>query len=277
METEADRAEREARRRLRAIALVLGLALQSFVILLGVGCFGTVKQARIRDVEHAVNNARQIGLALDGFRKKYGRHPDESTFREVKLREGHEWQPSAATSNDLLQQLFISGHAESERMFFTTQKGVHAPDDRHATQAETLAAGECGFAYIPGATSKSHPLRPVALAPMIPGTLKFDPAPYGGRAVILHADLSVMIYRINRSGTAIGLGGGDLFDPSRFVWGGEAPVVKWQKPGASVPWWERWRLLLPVDLVGFLVLMEVVAIFLIRYGRKGSDRVEWRP
>jgi hypothetical protein len=61
---------------------------------------------------------------------------------------------------------------------------------------------------------------------MIPGTDRFDPKPFKGKAVILKMDNSVTSLSIDKAGHAI-LDGRNLMDPHHPIWEGHAPVIAW--------------------------------------------------
>ena len=92
--------------------------------------------------------------------------------------------------------------------------------------AKALEKGECAFTYFLGASILDNPSRPLAVAPMIPGTDRFDPKPFEGKAVILRIDNSVTSLRIDKMGH-VNYGGGNLMDPSNLIWDGHPPVIAW--------------------------------------------------
>ncbi|MFD0893365.1 hypothetical protein KBB96_18220 [Luteolibacter ambystomatis] len=175
----------------------------------------------------ALSNARQIGLALFDFDADYGRFPDSSTIAAVKATTGSTWDLKAATSNDLFKQIIVSGITTSEEIFYAKVPGTRKPDNVISDETKTLALGECGFTYIAGASSKCAPARPLVVTPLIPGTLKADPKPFDGKAIVLRADNSAFSYQIAPDGRIIVPGGKDLFDPSQPYWEGAPPDVKW--------------------------------------------------
>jgi hypothetical protein len=176
----------------------------------------------------AVKNAKQIGLALFEFESQYGEYPDASTALAVKSQTGSTWALGDATSNDLFQQLFVAGICEPEEMFYAKTPWSKKPDKIQSSEADTLAANECGFAYIVGLSSKDDPATPICVTPLEPGKLTFDREPFDSRAVILRVDQSAISLPIDPSGRAI-LNGMDLFDPRQPFWHGKAPTVKWPK------------------------------------------------
>ncbi len=169
-----------------------------------------------------------IGQVFLEFEIEYGKYPDATTAALVKAKTGSTWTLNDATSNDLFQQLIVSKIYESEEMFYVETPRIKKPDNHFATESEALAAGECGFAYIAGLSSKEDPNTPVCVAPLEPGKLTFDRNGIDGKAIILRVDQSAIALPIDRSGHAI-LNGMDLFDPRQPFWHGKAPNVKWPK------------------------------------------------
>jgi hypothetical protein len=174
----------------------------------------------------AVNNARQIGLALSEFQNQYGKMPDESTVEQVRLKTGIDVKLKLRSSNEYLRQLLASGIASSESMFFTQVTGTHKPDNVF-TGATALAQGECGFIYLLGATKGCNSNRPLLVAPMIPGTDRFDPKPFDGKAVVLRMDQSASFFRIVPKTGHVNVGGMNLMDPANPIWEGKPPVIAW--------------------------------------------------
>jgi hypothetical protein len=114
---------------------------------------------------------------------------------------------------------------KSESMFYCKTKGTHRPDEL-IDGTHALAKGECGFTYFLGATKGSYPGRPLAAAPMIPGTDRFDPKPFKGKAVILLMDNSVSSRIIDKDGHVI-FQGSNLMDPHHMIWEGHPPAIAW--------------------------------------------------
>jgi type II secretory pathway pseudopilin PulG len=159
----------------------------------------------------AVSNARQIGIALIDFESEFGKFPDAIG--------------SAVTSNEVFRQLFIANLTGSERMFYARISGAKKPDD-NITGVELLKKGECSFTYFMGAKATDIPGRPLVVTPMIPGTDRFDPNPFKGKAVVLRLDNSVTSVLIDKDGHVM-LGGRNMMDPGHPIWGGPAPAIAW--------------------------------------------------
>lgn len=174
--------------------------------------------------EH-VNNARQIGIALFEFETEYGRYPDASTVAAVRKETGTLLPLGTNTSNDFFRQLIATGIASSEPMFHAKIKGTHRPDGR-MDPAHALSKGEVGFTYLAGLEVEGNPSRPIVVAPVIPGTDRFDPKPFDGKAVVLKMDNSVTSLPIQKDGRVL-FEGKNILAPSHPVWEGKPPVVAW--------------------------------------------------
>ncbi len=172
-----------------------------------------------------ISNAKQIGLALFKFESKYGAYPSDTTASLVtKEYPTHGYNLSGKSSNALLRQLIASKIVEEEKIFYARMKGFVMPDG-DISPRQALKKGEVGFAYISGLTTKDNPSLPLLLAPIIPGTTKFDPKPFNGRAIILRIDQSVSLLRI-RNGHAI-MGTEDLLSPKHPIWNGKVPDIRY--------------------------------------------------
>ena len=185
------------------------------------------KQQTAADRTKALGNIRQMGLSFFEFEAEFGRFPDESTAPMVKEKTRTPIDLSGSSSNALFRQLLAYG-LKSELPFYARIQGSRKPDDRFDDDAHALAPGECSFAYVAGLSGKNSPDTPLVLAPLIPGTTRFDPVPFGGYAVALFLDNSARPLPIDSNGCVM-VGGKDIFDPSQPFWGGKAPDIKWQE------------------------------------------------
>ena len=176
------------------------------------------------DQTEAVNNARQIGMALSEFQEQFGQMPDANTIEKVRQKFPTDLNLGAKSSNDFFRQLIASGIAQSETMFYAKIVGTHKPDGI-ITGASALAKGECGFAYFTGTTLETNPSRPLVVTPLIPGTNRFDPKQFDGKAVMLKGDNSVTSLPIVKSTGRVMVDGHDLMDPANPIWGGKPPVI----------------------------------------------------
>jgi len=197
------------------------------IILLLVGPRVLRPTHRRADLTEAISNARQIGFALFEFETEYGFHPNGATSALVTTDyPAHGYDLTGSSSNDLFRQLFAAEITQSERMFYARVPGVIKPDGV-ISHGEALKESEVGFAYISGLTSiATDPLTPLVLTPLIPGTTKFDPKPFKGKAAILHIDNSVRTYDIHKDGHVYDKGI-NLLSPKHPVWKGKAPDIRY--------------------------------------------------
>ena len=186
------------------------------------------RHRRTHDLIGAISKGRQVGTALLNFESDYGKYPDSSTALVVKARTGSTWTLGDGTSNELFEQLLVSGIGKSEEIFFFQTPWSRKPDNLFSTESQALEKGECVFAYIAGLVSTDAPNTPICVAPLQPGKLIFETEIFGGKAFMVRLDNSVITLPIDKSGHAI-LNGMDLFDPRQPFWHGKAPNVKWPK------------------------------------------------
>ncbi|BCU76136.1 hypothetical protein [Luteolibacter sp. LG18] len=239
----------------------MGVGSMVMILLAGLCAPFVLRSTKRPASTQALSNARQIGLALFDFESDYGRFPDAATAAAVKSATGTTWDLKDGTSNELFRQLIATGIVTSEEIFYAKVYGARKPDNVISNEAKTLARGECGFAYVAlksGALSGPS-IRPLVVAPLIPGTLKFDPVPFEGKAVILRGDNRAVSMAIHPDGT-VRDGGKDIFDPSQPYWKGLSPDVKWADlparplaPYTPANWWVG-------GAVGIVVMALVVAI-----------------
>ena len=183
---------------------------------------------RNADQAQATSNARQIALALLEFDADYGTYPSDATVAKVAISHpAHGHDLSGKSSNALFRQLIAVEYTQSEDIFYAKVKNSIRPDGV-ILPGEALKRREVGFAYISGLSSNDDPNTPIALAPMIPGTTKFDPEGFGGRenAVVLHIDGSVRPYKIQKDGRIYDKGI-DLLSPKHPVWKGKKPDIRY--------------------------------------------------
>lgn len=178
------------------------------------------------DRTEAINNIRQVHLALIDFESEYGSFPDASTIEAVKTEHPTELNLGTGSSNQIFRQLIASG-VKSEKIFWCkTPWSPKKPDDIYLP-GKALEPGEVGFAYIAGLTMKDDPSTPIVVAPLIPGTTRFDPKPYNGKAIILRLDGSATVMQIRADNGQAWFNGKSLLDPSQPFWKGKTPDIKW--------------------------------------------------
>jgi hypothetical protein len=182
-------------------------------------------QLKKNNEREAMNNARQIGLMLFEFEANYGSFPSGETRKGVEDTAGAKLPADDKTSNSMFRQLFAAGVTQSEDLFFAKIPGVKKGDNDTAA-GKLLAKGENAFAYITGMSTAGNPARPIVVCPLIPGTTKFDPKPFGGKAIILRVDCSVQLLPIGEDGSVL-LEGVELLSKDHPVWGGKAPDIRY--------------------------------------------------
>ena len=173
----------------------------------------------------AINNAKQIGLALFTFQYEYDSYPNEDTAKDIiKNHPIYRKDLSGTSSNALLLQLVVNSRNDrSEEMFYARIKNAIKPDG-NSSPREALKKGEVGFAYISNLILADNSSRPIILTPMIPGTTKFDPKPFKGKAIVLHINNSVTTYDINKDGHIYDKDG-DILSPNHPFWNGKTPTI----------------------------------------------------
>jgi hypothetical protein len=174
--------------------------------------------------ERPFKSVRSLGLALFEFENEFGQPPGESTIEPVRSR-GTSLSFGVTTSNDFFRQLIAAGLVQDEKLFFIPAKGYPEPDNRR-DGTHALEKGECGFSYMVGPSSSFGSPRPIIVTPLISGTNRFDPKPFGGWAIVLWTDSRVVKLPINETGQVMHLGK-HLLDPGNPIWEGRPPVIAW--------------------------------------------------
>lgn len=262
-----------SRRWLRTI-VVLGLLSMAIVGFLIPRLF--LKQPHGGPHTKALSNARQILLALFDFETDYGSYPNSSTMAAVSANHPG-WMLGDATSNDLFKQLFAAKIVSDEGIFHVKLPGTRKPDHITSPRSKILEEGECGFGYIiPGTTSISSN-QPLLVTPLIPGTSKFDPGPFKGKALIIRMDNSAVSCKILPDGTAIDTNGMDIFDPRQPYWGGSAPIIKPPKLPfytPSPPPRDRHNLLIAIGVLSIALIGTITWAIRRAKSRKASNPLQ---
>lgn len=194
-----------------------------------------IRQRKKADQTEAVNNAKQIGLAMFEFENAYGTFPDANTVSQITA--GNFTIASPTTSNDYFRQLMAAEISQSEAMFYAKAGYSKKPDNVY-TSTSALAAGEVGFGYIMNVanafSTAGNPSRPIVVAPLaFAGTTistdgKIDVDMYDSKAVVLRIDNSVQSLNVTRSTQQASLGGNAtlLTGGENSVWGtGVTPTI----------------------------------------------------
>ncbi|MEK7951237.1 hypothetical protein [Luteolibacter soli] len=183
-----------------------------------------LRSRKASDRTEAINNVKQVNLALIEFDHDYGSFPNASTIPAVKAATSTALSLGTSSSNDLLRQLIATGN-KSEKIFWAKTAGTPRKGN-DILGADALKKGECGFTYIAGLSTSSDTDTPVLMAPVIPGTQKFDPKPFKGVAVVLRIDGSAKPEYIDKNGDVM-IHGMNIFDPRQPYWHGKPPDIKW--------------------------------------------------
>ncbi|MEO5912978.1 MAG: prepilin-type N-terminal cleavage/methylation domain-containing protein [Luteolibacter sp.] len=184
-----------------------------------------IRQRKKADQTEAVNNARQIGMALFEFETEYGSFPDEATSTAVHDATDTE-KVSGTAANDRFRQMVRAGIAQSEPMFYAKAPYTKKPDGI-TSGAKALEKGEVGFGIITnadgtGMSAAGNPSRPIVMAPFTTALSgeQFDYDVYDGKAVVLKLDNSVTSIPILKTTSKVKINGKELFEKSEdSVWG----------------------------------------------------------
>jgi hypothetical protein len=172
-----------------------------------------------------MNNSRQIGLMLLEFETEYGSFPSGKTQKKVEEATGAKLPADDKSSNSMFRQFFAAGITQSEEPFHAKIPGVKKGDNDMAA-GNLLDRGENAFAYIAGMNAGGNLSRPIVVCPLIPGTTKFDPKPFGGKAIILRVDCSVQMLPIQADGRVLEKGV-ELLSKDNPLWKGVAPDIRY--------------------------------------------------
>jgi hypothetical protein len=182
-----------------------------------------IRQKKKADQATAISNAKMIFYTLSDFEAEYGSFPNATTAQAVADDSG-EPAITGGSSNTRFRQIFQAGLSQSEEIFYAKAVDTVRPDG-DISGDNALAPGECGFGYIENIRTDDGAPRPVLMAPFKPGSSKFDPMPFDGKAVILWTDGSVRTLTIDRATGQAMLDGQNLLDPNHPVWGGTPPSL----------------------------------------------------
>lgn len=225
--------------RLRGFTLVeLLVVIVIIAALAGLSAPMILRQQKAAARTEAINNAKQIGLAFVEFDVEFGSYPDRETATMVADATGTSLSLAGNSANDYFRQL-IAFNTQSEAIFFAKTQYTRKPDNV-MTQGKALQAGEVGFGYIllnqnTGQSSSGNPNRPVLATPLLnAGTdWRFDPDPFGGKAVILRIDNSVEAPIIRDRDNFVTVGAGRTIQQTgeESVWGtGTNPTLVAPQP-----------------------------------------------
>ncbi|MFN6016403.1 MAG: type II secretion system protein [Verrucomicrobiota bacterium] len=196
-----------------------------------------IRQRKKADQTEAVNNAKQIGLAMFEFENAYGTFPDASTAAQITPN-NPTYALAGTTANDYFRQLIAAEISQSEAMFYAKTGFSKKPDNVYNSDTTALAAGEVGFGYLMNTSTAfstaGNPSRPIVAAPLaFAGTTisadgTFDVDMYDSKAIVLRIDNSVQSLNITSTSKLAQLGGGKtlLQTGADTVWGtGVTPTM----------------------------------------------------
>jgi len=172
----------------------------------------------------ALNNARQVKLALDGFAEDFGGcYPDRLTGRALGL-EAYGFE----SSNDYFRQLFAAEETAFETLFWVKDSKLcgRRPDNRIRSSealdpSRILAPGEVHWAYLTGQRRDGEPSRPLVMDSFLPGTTAFDPKLWDRKVIVVRIDSSTTGLRMRLDDDTIRDGmGKDLLSPEAEPWKG---------------------------------------------------------
>ena len=214
-----------SRKRKRSRAFLKGYIIVSTLLILIFWIIPEIKNELLNVSRvKAISNSKQLGIALFYFSDEYGNYPGPKTVDLINAKyPNHSFDLSGNSSNAIFRQLFAAEITESEILFYAKTRDAIKPDN-NISHGEALKKGEVGFAYISGLSSKDNPSTPITLTPLIPGTTKFDPKPYGGKAIIGQLDNSARTYDINKDGHVYDKDG-DILSPNHPIWNGKTPTI----------------------------------------------------
>ena len=189
-----------------------------------------IRQRKKADQTEAVNNARQIGMALFEFETEYGSFPDSATALAVATATDTT-AVAGNTANDRFRQMIRAGIAQSEPMFYAKTTYTKKPDGV-TTEEKALEKGEVGFGIMvkqddTALSAAGNPSRPIVMTPFATGLSgeKFDYDVYDGKAVVLKLDNSVTSIPVLKSTGLVKINGKGLTESSTdSVWGTDTSV-----------------------------------------------------
>ena len=205
------------------VKILFGIPI-TFVLLIAIMVPLVIRSRSSANRHEAISDLKAIGRELREFESLHGKFPDDSTQSAVKTLDHSGLRFTTHTSNGYFRQLIATG-SKTEKIYFTGGLTRNFYQDE-ILGAEALTRNECSFSYIPGLSSSSPPGTPVVLTPLVPGTRKFNPKPFGKKATVLVTDGSDEALPIDKNGDVI-LNGMNLFDPRQPFWRGKAPDIKY--------------------------------------------------
>ena len=210
------------------------------VVLAGIAPASIFKALKRAAIAEAINNAKQVKLALDVFALDFdGQFPNEDTGE--RLAKGG---TGTTYSNDFFRQMFLEGHIESEKIFWAKNSAVAnkgEPDDKvkeggRVQADEVLQKGDVHWAYITDQTNLDTGSRPLILDGYKRGTSEWDPNMWDQKVIVLRIDGACKLMRIRPSdGKVVDGSRKDILSAEADAWDGDSPsdFLKQPWPGAD--------------------------------------------
>jgi prepilin-type N-terminal cleavage/methylation domain-containing protein len=182
----------------------------------------------------AMNNGRNMVLAMSDFSAEYGSFPDRESAKLVTENTGSKLNLNGDSANDYFRQIIAAGILRQEEPFWSKTPYSPRRPDNIVTGNQALEPGEVGFGYIMGADGKAipgdDPNRIIAATPLLNATTQgqFDPGPLDSKAALVYLDQSVKLQQIREDKKVSVTKGKTLLDSGEgTIWGAEVkPVIK---------------------------------------------------
>ena len=210
------------------------------VVLAGIAPASIFKALKRAAVAEAINNAKQVKLALDVFALDFdGQFPNEDTAEDVV-----EGGTGTTYSNDFFRQLFLSGVTESEIIFWVKNSPAagsnSAPDDKvkeggRMQPQEILQDGDVHWAYISEQTNLDTTSRPLLIDGYEKNTSEWDPDLWENKVIVVRIDGSTKAMRMRLSdGKVLDGSKNDILSSQADAWDGDSPsdLLKQPQPGS---------------------------------------------
>jgi hypothetical protein len=174
---------------------------------------------------------KSLAYGLHQFDSDYGGFPNAESVKPVVEHTDSKLRLGAGSANEIFRQMTAGGICDSEFIYFAKIPGAREPDNDISPPDQALAKGEVGFSYILGPSPDSPAETPLVVTPLVPGTNRFDPKPFNGKALVMRVgDFSyndIDVLPINSHGEVIDSSGKHLLSPDNPLWRGKAPVIVW--------------------------------------------------
>lgn len=182
-------------------------------------------------LNEARSNMRSMSCAMGEFDSAYGAFPNAETAKRVVEDTNSKLQVGAGSANAIFRQLIAAEITQSEPLFYARIPGTRKPDHDISRPEKTLAKAEVGYSYVLGLSSRSPAETPLVITPLVPGTKRFDPKPFKGRALVMRVGSvtngNIDVLPINSRGEVIDTSGKHLLDADNPLWEGMFPVIVW--------------------------------------------------